>query len=571
MAALVVPCVAFLVSAVWLYLANSAQQQQMYRSKNSPTWISYQAQIEHLNLQSLLRACAADVGCPRARLKRQLDSFATRIEQLRHSDGFQYIQNAPQYASQLEQFSRLAKHYVRKIDLGAATIGRRTLAVLTHQITPLAPVLQAVLSETALHIIDSRPRGEIIQTVIEADDTNSSLAFILLVVSGVGLILILTFQVRRGHSLLGEISALRDAERDSHAGMVDLLEALPVPVLVVASNNSVFYANRAAKAFARPPHGSRDAAELAAVVRQNFGPLGADGSALRNFPLFHSDGSLRHLSVVASRIRLLKDRVKVYVISDNTLLRDAELRAMTAGKLAILGELSSAIAHELNQPLAVIKAAAANGKLQASGFMGAERVVDKFTRIDGQIERTRRIIDNVRKLGRPVQGDDAPFNVARSLESTLGLVSQQYRLAGVALDIDIELADGVTVTGSPTLFEIAILNVLLNAREAFVRRDEGADPPAVRVRARHDHGSVLIVVSDNAGGIPRQILSRVFDSFVSSKSADTGTGLGLSITRRAVEGMRGSITAENAGPGAVFRITLPALLQKEVACQRQLS
>src|SRR5690606_2737683 len=126
-----------------------------------------------------------------------------------------------------------------------------------------------------------------------------------------------------------------------------------------------------------------------------------DGLKVREIPFRYSDGSFRHLLITATSFRLSEQHVRVYVIADNTLVRGAELRAMTVGKLAILGELSSAIAHELNQPLAVIKAAAANGRLRAASLEGGKPVVDKFDRIDEQIERARRIISNVRKLGQP--------------------------------------------------------------------------------------------------------------------------------------------------------------------------
>ncbi|MBK8084934.1 MAG: hypothetical protein IPK28_14545 [Devosia sp.] len=395
---------------------------------------------------------------------------------------------------------------------------------------------------------------------------DASLPFILLVVSGVGLMAVLARELQLRSVLLRQIGMLRETEQELQSSTVDLLEALPVPVLVSGSDGSVRYANYAAKDLAASPHGDIDTDALVATVRQHIGVLGPGQSVTRRFPVGNGNGSLRDLSVRANCIWLFGGSAQVYVLSDTTLLRDTELRAMNAGKLAILGELSSSIAHELNQPLAVIKAAAANGRNLALALPDGARLVDKLARIDAQVERARRIIDNVRKLGRPAQANWAPFPVIRSLGSALGLVSQQYRLSGVALDIEVDAGDDVTVLGDPTLFEIAVLNVLLNALEAFARaRRPDVGMPFVQVRASHREADLWVTISDNAGGIPEPLLPRIFESFVSSKSTDIGTGLGLSIARRAVEGMQGEISAGNGPRGAIFTIHLPACLREAAA------
>lgn len=556
---LVTLCAAFLVSTVWLYLANDTRQRQIYLSSSSSAWISHQAQVEQNSLQSMLGSCATDAGCRSVDVARQLDQLASRIELMVSAESAGRIVGMAPYASQLEHFAQLARRHSSNINSSAQSwVDAEELAELVQDMNPLAEVIQAALSEAVVQSADDMVSEALPQRL------DASVAFILLILSGAGLLAFLALELRQRNGLLQEVNTLRDAERESQGGTVELLEALPVPVLVMAQDRTVRYANHAAKALAAPPRGVEEVAALAATIQQNFGSFDGEGSASRDFPLFFADGSLRYLSVAASGIRLLGESASVYVISDNTMLRDAELRALTAGKLAILGELSSAITHELNQPLAVIKAAAANGKMYAAGLPNAQKVVDKLVRIDEQTDRAKRIIDNVRRLARPNQAH-TPFLVSRSLGTTLALVSQQYRLSGVSLEIDIDVADEVTIVGNPTLFEIAILNILLNAREAFNRAEASAVPPTVWIRVRAEAGLVVIVIFDNAGGIPQHILPRVFESFVSSKTAESGTGLGLSIARRAVEGMQGTIRAENAASGAVFSISLPTLVEEAAA------
>lgn len=560
-AGLVVLCTTFLVSTVWLYFANNEQQQRLHQSGRSAAWLNYQAQIELLRTVSMLRQCSTKPDCMVKQAAAQVSVMASRLRALIDLTRSTNPPSIPRYYYQLQHYYLLLADHSDTFatDTGEAAVAR-TFASVVRELEPLANLLQTALSAAVLQP-SGPPADELFPPV------DASLPFILLVASGAGLMAVLAHDLRQGGAMLREIRTLRDSERDLQTGTVELLEALPVPVLVMASDNSVRYANQAATELATSPRGSVGMDVLAATVRQNVGRLEAGQSVQRDFPVGNGDGSLRHLSVKANGIRLLGDSAEVYVIVDNTLLRDAELRAMTAGKLAILGELTSAIAHELNQPLAVIKAAAANGRNLALALQDGDRIAAKLTRIDEQIERARRIIDNVRKLGRPAQPHWTAFSVSRSLGSSLGLVSQQYRLSGIALEIDVEIGDDVSVFGDPTLFEIALLNVLLNAREAFARsggRDREA-APVVRVRARAVVGGVTVTIADNAGGIPASILPRIFDSFVSSKSAEIGTGLGLSIARRAIEGMRGELGAENGVGGAVFSIHLPALAREAAA------
>lgn len=549
---LIALCLTFLASTVWLYSASNEQKQRTYLSSRSSAWVNYQAQIEYLKTLSALQYCAAQPDCHTGEVAAQVKSLAMRLRSLIE---LEQQEERPVHGERLERFQQML------LDNAATIAGSSTIdpAALQREILPLGDLLQTALGAAVSRPINSGGADDLLAGV------DASIPFLLLVASGIGLMTVLAFELRQRGGLLREISTLRQAERQSQAGTVELLEALPIPVLVIADGDRVKYANRAAENLVGAPTGTGEFGRFATIVGQQSGALATSESTSRDFPVGNGDGSVRHLSVRAKGMRLLGEDVRMYVISDNTLLRDAELRVMTAGKLAVLGELSSAIAHELNQPLAVIKAAAANGRMRAEAIEGGDRLIDKFVRIDEQTERARRIIDNVRKLGRPAQAHWTPFSLARSLGSSLGLVSQQYRLSGVGLEIDVDVADGVMVFGDPTLFEIAVLNVLMNAREAFAHAGRNAGPPAVRLSARMEAGGIRIVVSDNAGGIPAYILPQIFNSFVSSKPAEVGTGLGLSIARRAIEEMNGTINAENGLDGAVFTIWLPTQAQQEAA------
>jgi C4-dicarboxylate-specific signal transduction histidine kinase len=127
----------------------------------------------------------------------------------------------------------------------------------------------------------------------------------------------------------------------------------------------------------------------------------------------------------------------------------------------------------------------------------------------------------------------------------------------VKLELELTLEDGVRVCGEQTMFEQVIVNLLINARDAFEAVREKVEP-AVSVRSTlAEGGSVRIEVTDNAGGIREDILGRLFEPFTTSKPVDKGTGLGLSLARTVVRDMGGSIAAANADGGARFTIVLP--------------
>jgi C4-dicarboxylate-specific signal transduction histidine kinase len=545
----------FLVSTVWLYLNNDMQRRQLALSVRSSGWVSYQAELEYVKFTAALGLClTAPEQCDIKDVGMRAALLASRLDILANSEEGRTIRTIDTYRSALNSnFAALAAF----ADAVAAEPTKAHLP-LANEFDALGETLQGVLRDAVLYNTDIQAREDLVQNF------DASTAFALLMLSSAGLLGFMALEVRQRNALLRELRMLRAAETELHAGTVGLLEALPAPVLVLTGTSEVGFANAAAKAFAVKTGAGDDLALLAAGIAPLSDRRGTDLISHEE-PYVGTDGAIRHLALAAAPIRWFAEEARAVIIADNTEQRDSELRAMAVAKLAVLGELSSAIAHELNQPLAVIKAAAANGRLLATNGADNTRVIEKFVRIDDQIERARRIVQNIRRLGRPDDQDWRSFGVARSINASFGLISQQYQTAGIELALDLHIDDQVSAVGDSTLFEIALINILINARDAF---DEGGclDPVRrVSVSGHYDKGEVNLVIADNAGGIPDTILPRIFDSFVTSKAPDRGTGLGLSIARRAVERMKGTITARNEGLGALFAIALPATVANHAA------
>jgi PAS domain S-box-containing protein len=236
--------------------------------------------------------------------------------------------------------------------------------------------------------------------------------------------------------------------------------------------------------------------------------------------------------------------------------KEATAKIIQASKLATLGEMSTSIAHELNQPLNVIRMAAGNSRRKISkGTADLEYLNAKLERIEEQTVRAAAIIDHMRMFGREAKEELKAINARAVVTNTLDLVGEQFRLAGI--DIVTEFSeDCPSVLGHSIQMEQVILNLLANARDAMAESD-GDKKITLRVFA--DDKCVHITADDAGGGIPESVLPRIFDPFYTTKEMGKGTGLGLSVSYGIINDMNGTLVAENIDGGARFTITLPSV------------
>lgn len=260
-------------------------------------------------------------------------------------------------------------------------------------------------------------------------------------------------------------------------------------------------------------------------------------------------------------------RYAVLIGIDDTARRAAETALFESAKLAKLGEMAAAMAHELNQPLAVIRMAAENTlqelectPLQDAGL--AEFLNVKLTRIADQTERAAKVISQLRAHARP--GDEKPtqFDVPEAVSAALDLVREQLKLDRVEVSVASETCP--PIMGHRSRFEQVVINLMTNARDAIKMVPAAKDKPRhgrveVRISSAPDRKRVLVSVRDSGPGIPDQVLPRLFEPFYTTKPKGHGTGLGLSICHGIVTDMSGSLSARNhPDGGAVFEIELPA-------------
>ncbi len=221
-------------------------------------------------------------------------------------------------------------------------------------------------------------------------------------------------------------------------------------------------------------------------------------------------------------------------------------------RLTSLGRLSTVIAHEVRNPLMIIKASL-HGLRQpdASPQSVREAVAD----IDEEVARLNRIVNEVLDFARPIRFELAAVDVNAVCRESAAAAAA----SGPGPQIEMHLDPAVrTVSGDHERLRIALVNMLVNARHATNGNGAAADrePPPVTLATRVDIDRVQIVIGDRGVGISGDDLGRVFDPYFTTKRG--GTGLGLPIAKNIVEGLGGAISVSSIpGHGTEIRVELP--------------
>jgi C4-dicarboxylate-specific signal transduction histidine kinase len=235
-------------------------------------------------------------------------------------------------------------------------------------------------------------------------------------------------------------------------------------------------------------------------------------------------------------------------------LRDKQEQLVQAGKLATLGELTTGVAHELNNPLNNIGLFVGNAiDVLELGAGNKEQIVRELRHVMEQVHKATEIISHLRTFGRAAPVSREPISLRRVIDQALSLMREQLRLREIEVTVDLGPEEPV-VAGNPIQLEQVFMNLLTNARDAM------ADSPRKEIRISGSVGAAVVDVAfaDTGHGIPPGLERRIFDPFFTTKEVGKGTGLGLSITYGIVKEHGGAISVvSRPGGGATFLIRLP--------------
>lgn len=346
-----------------------------------------------------------------------------------------------------------------------------------------------------------------------------------------------------------------------------LIDALPFPVFYKNTDLIYLGCNDAfAEAVGKPKESivgktltETYTSEKAAEFSRRDMELLANGGIQRYETTFRwGDGSMRSIAIVKATFAGPAGTTAglIGTIIDLTQQKQAEDEMVRTARLATLGQIASEVAHELNQPLSILR-------------MTAENTADKLSRGDipnggvgpklaVMIEQASRMADMIAHMRSFVRGGDDerhPFSPLEPINAALDLMRQQLILDDITLRLDLP-AQCPELIGQPAQLEQVMIALLSNARDALCARR----PPRsrmIQVELKVTPRQLSLFVRDNGGGVREDLWPRVFMPFFTTKRDGEGTGLGLSASLNIIAAMGGQLRGRNIGDGAEFCAVWP--------------
>jgi PAS domain S-box-containing protein len=278
-----------------------------------------------------------------------------------------------------------------------------------------------------------------------------------------------------------------------------------------------------------------------------------------------SDGSLFMVNYQTCLSSYRNRPAVIAAVWDVTERLEKYARLIQAGKMATLGEMATGIAHELNQPLYVVKLGCdfLNKKIKACNHVSKDDLRQVTTELNNSVERASKIINHLRQFGRKADNATTALDINMPIRNVFNLLGSQLQAQGIAWCLD--LADNPPrILGDSIRLEQIFINLILNAKDAFLKYDKSASAQTrgknIAIKTLTEDDRLVVTVADSGPGIPASIRDKVFEPFFTTKKTGEGTGLGLSISYGIIKEHNGTIeiVTENK-QGTTFRLTFPAL------------
>jgi len=238
------------------------------------------------------------------------------------------------------------------------------------------------------------------------------------------------------------------------------------------------------------------------------------------------------------------------IAKDITARRNMERQLQIADKLASLGQISTGIAHEINNPLGIVMGYT---QLLLRSADNNPQMRDDLRIIEKHARNCKTVVEDLLKFARSTRTNKTALDLNQCLREVASLLAHQFELDKITFSANFE-EDHLTVVGDQEKLKQVFMNLLVNSRQAL----KGQGIISIRTFRDEKQHMARVVVSDTGCGIARENLDKVFDPFFTTKPVGEGTGLGLSVSYGIVQDHNGHIDVESqTGKGTTFTVSLP--------------
>jgi|GEM_PF-904273 len=267
------------------------------------------------------------------------------------------------------------------------------------------------------------------------------------------------------------------------------------------------------------------------------------------------NGDLAQIAIandITEKVKALKDLEKQRRVAERS------------AKLALVGELAAGVAHEVNNPLAVIKGyiSLISKAINIEGELDRTAVLNHIGKINESSDRINRIVGGLKTFSREDKEREEIFNCVNVIERTIGFVGEIYHADNIAINFN-NFEKELFLKGCPGKFQQILLNLFSNAKDSLLEVDNLKREINMRVNLGKD--TIRIEIQDNGKGVPKESRAKIFNPFYTTKEMTKGTGIGLSLVNNFIEDMKGFIRLKNTGElGATFELILPLYKGKDL-------
>ena len=264
--------------------------------------------------------------------------------------------------------------------------------------------------------------------------------------------------------------------------------------------------------------------------------------------------SNKKLKIKTTELKNLNNNLDVKIKKEIDNRKKQEQLLIQQSKLAEMGEMISMIAHQWRQPLSALGTIIQNihlryslGKLDKE-YLEKQRVLSN--KLTGKMSTT---IDDFRNFFKPNKEKKA-FSIKKIINQTIFLIDDSFQSHSIKINNDI--LEDLTVFGFENELSQVLLNILTNSKDAFLEKE--IENPHILIKTKQIRTHIKIIISDNAGGIAKSIINKIFEPYFTTKDTHNGTGLGLYMSKIIIEeNMQGELKVKNIENGVEFSIYIP--------------